>query len=119
MTIPQWSALISAYNGQVKATTRLVSIALKLEWTILTRFIIGVAVATLVSIFYLIWSLRYAQKIYEIWESLNKPVIKLFRARIFAFIYGNINPFIKSLGKIMIIIIISYQNALLLPFGCW
>ncbi|KAI7860144.1 hypothetical protein BDC45DRAFT_495781 [Circinella umbellata] len=107
MAITQWSALFSAYNDQVKATTRLVGIILELEWTILTRFIIGAIVATLFSILYLVWNLRHAQKIYVVWESLNKPVIKLFRAKIFALIYGNINPSIKSLESFIICYVVT------------
>ncbi|KAI9278996.1 hypothetical protein BDA99DRAFT_493716 [Phascolomyces articulosus] len=91
------SALMTAYRDHVEATTRLIRIALALEWTILTRFIVGVIVATWFSIVYLVWTLRHVQKIDQVWESLNKPVIKLFRPRIFAFLHGNINPFVKSL----------------------
>ncbi|KAI8084143.1 uncharacterized protein B0P05DRAFT_536300 [Gilbertella persicaria] len=89
--------LADAFAQHVQASIQLVKVALELEWTVFTRFAVGVIAATLMSIIYLVWTLRHSRRPLVIWEKLNKPLIKVFRPRIFAFLMGNINPYSKSI----------------------
>jgi hypothetical protein len=91
--------LTEAFKAHVQATIRLTKVALELEWTIFTRFIVGVIVATILTIVYLVWTLRKSKRPLVIWESLNKPIIKLFRSRLFTFLMKNSNPYSGSIGK--------------------
>ncbi|ORX61299.1 hypothetical protein DM01DRAFT_1365562 [Hesseltinella vesiculosa] len=91
------SDLGQALAEHFQATLHLSHVALALEWTILTRFIVGVMVATLLSIVYLVWTLRDSQQPLHVWEKLNKPVIKLFRPKIFAFLLRGVNPYVGSI----------------------
>ncbi|CAO3678760.1 unnamed protein product [Umbelopsis vinacea] len=63
----------------------------------LTRFIVGVAVATLLSVVYLLWTLRHSKQPLVVWEKLNRPMVKLFRAWIFATLLRNVNPYTGSI----------------------
>lgn len=98
MSLPP-STLTEAFRAHVQATIRLTKVVLELEWTIFTRFIVGVIVATFLSIIYLVWTLRKSRRPLVIWDRLNKPIIKLFRPRIFAFLMRNSNPYSGSIGK--------------------
>jgi hypothetical protein len=93
------SLLADAFSQHVQATVQLAKVALELEWTIFTRFTVGVIAATILSAIYLIWTLRNSRRPLVVWEKLNKPLIKLFRPKIFAFLLGNINPYSGSIGK--------------------
>jgi hypothetical protein len=93
------SVLAQALYQHFQATIQLIQAALALEWTILTRFIVGVIVATILSILYLVWTLRDSQQPLHVWEKLNKPLIKLFRPKIFAFLLSGVNPYVGSIGK--------------------
>jgi hypothetical protein len=93
------SLLADAFSEHVQATIRLTKVALELEWTIFTRFTVGVIAATILSVIYLVWTLRHSRRPLTVWEKLNKPLIKSFRPKIFAFLLGNINPYSKSIGK--------------------
>jgi hypothetical protein len=95
------SLLAEAFSEHVQATIRLSKVALELEWTIFTRFTVGVLLATALSIMYLVFTLRNSRRPLVVWERLNKPLIKLFRARIFSFLLGNVNPYSGSIGKII------------------
>ncbi|KAI8880927.1 hypothetical protein K501DRAFT_296163 [Backusella circina FSU 941] len=86
-----------AFSEHVQATIRLTKVALELEWTIFTRFTVGVLFATVLSIMYLVFTLRNSRRPLVVWERLNKPLIKLFRARIFSFLLGNVNPYSGSI----------------------
>ncbi|RCH88108.1 hypothetical protein CU097_004344 [Rhizopus azygosporus] len=96
MSLPP-STLTEAFRAHVQATIRLTKVVLELEWTIFTRFIVGVIVATFLSIIYLVWTLRKSRRPLVIWDRLNKPIIKLFRPRIFAFLMRNSNPYSGSI----------------------
>ncbi|KAI8983488.1 hypothetical protein BDB01DRAFT_790982 [Pilobolus umbonatus] len=89
--------LADAFSSHIEATVRLTKVALELEWTIFTRFIVGVIFATVLSVIYLVWTLRNSRRPLVVWEKLNKPLIKLFRPRIFSFILKNINPYSGSI----------------------
>ncbi|SAL95719.1 hypothetical protein [Absidia glauca] len=91
------SVLAQALYQHFQATIQLIQAALALEWTILTRFIVGVIVATILSILYLVWTLRDSQQPLHVWEKLNKPLIKLFRPKIFAFLLSGVNPYVGSI----------------------
>lgn len=93
------SLLADAFSEHVQATVRLTKVALELEWTVFTRFTVGVIAATFLSIIYLVWTLRHSRRPLVVWEKLNKPLIKIFRPKIFAFLLGNINPYSGSIGK--------------------
>ncbi|KAI8379390.1 uncharacterized protein BYT42DRAFT_495985 [Radiomyces spectabilis] len=86
-----------AFYEHVEATIQLVRVALELEYTIFTRFTIGVIVATLFSVIYLGWTLRHSRRPLVVWEKLNKPLIKLFRPRMFASLLTNVNPYVGSI----------------------
>jgi hypothetical protein len=92
------SLLADAFKQHVQATIQLAQVALELEWTIFTRFTVGVIAATILSIIYLVLTLRNSRRPLVVWEKLNKPLIKLFRPRLFAFLMGNINPYSGSIG---------------------
>ncbi|KAG2234496.1 hypothetical protein INT48_004875 [Thamnidium elegans] len=92
------SLLADAFSQHIQATIQLTKVALELEWTIFTRFTVGVITATMLSIIYLVLTLRNSKRPLVVWEKLNKPLIKLFRPRIFAFLLGNMNPYSKSIG---------------------
>ncbi|EPB91352.1 hypothetical protein HMPREF1544_01869 [Mucor circinelloides 1006PhL] len=87
------SLLADAFSEHVQATIRLTKVALELEWTVFTRFTVGVIAATILSVIYLVWTLRNSRRPLVVWEKLNKPLIKIFRPKIFAFLLGNINPY--------------------------
>ncbi|CAO3669203.1 unnamed protein product [Rhizopus stolonifer] len=91
------STLTEAFKAHFQATIRLTKVALELEWTIFTQFTVGVIVATFLSILYLVWTLRKSKRPLVIWERLNKPLIKLFRPRLFAFLMNNLNPYSGSI----------------------
>ncbi|ORZ08093.1 hypothetical protein BCR42DRAFT_425213 [Absidia repens] len=91
------SLLGQALYQHFQASIQLIRVALALEWTILTRFIVGVIVATILSILYLVWTLRDSQQPLHVWEKLNKPLIKLFRPKIFAFLLSGVNPYVGSI----------------------
>ncbi|GAA5805805.1 hypothetical protein HPULCUR_011331 [Helicostylum pulchrum] len=91
------SLLADAFSQHIQATIQLTKVALELEWTIFTRFTVGVITATMLSIIYLVLTLRNSKRPLVVWEKLNKPLIKLFRPRIFAFLLGNMNPYSKSI----------------------
>lgn len=91
------SLLADAFSEHIQATIRLTKVALELEWTIFTRFLVGVIVATVLSVIYLVWTLRHSRRPLTVWEKLNKPLIKVFRPKIFAFLLGNINPYSGSI----------------------
>ena len=93
------SPLAAAAYEQMQATARLVRVALQLEWTIFTRFIVGVIVVTLLTVVYLLFTLRKARQPLIIWERLNKPIIKLFRPWIFARLLAKADPYAESIGK--------------------
>lgn len=94
------SLLADAFSEHVQATIRLTKVALELEWTVFTRFTVGVIAATVLSVIYLVWTLRHSRRPLVVWEKLNKPLIKIFRPKIFAFLLGNINPYSGSIGKV-------------------
>ncbi|KAL1936759.1 hypothetical protein VTP01DRAFT_893 [Rhizomucor pusillus] len=91
------SPLATAIYEHFQATVRLIQVALMLEWTIFTRFVVGVILATILSVLYLVFSLRNARQPLVIWERLNKPLVKLFRAWIFAWLLGNADPYVRSI----------------------
>ncbi|CAO3626783.1 unnamed protein product [Mucor fragilis] len=91
------SLLADAFSEHVQATIRLTKVALELEWTVFTRFTVGVIAATVLSVIYLVWTLRHSRRPLVVWEKLNKPLIKIFRPKIFAFLLGNINPYSGSI----------------------
>lgn len=93
------SPLATAIYEHFQATVRLIQVALMLEWTIFTRFVVGVILATILSVLYLVFSLRNARQPLVIWERLNKPLVKLFRAWIFAWLLGNADPYVRSIGS--------------------
>lgn len=93
------SPFTAALYGHMEATVHLVRVALELEWTIFTRFIVGVILVTLISLVYLLFTMRNARQPLSIWERLNKPLIKLFRPRIFAYLLGKADPYATSIGK--------------------
>ncbi|KAH8552213.1 hypothetical protein BGW37DRAFT_491009 [Umbelopsis sp. PMI_123] len=98
MAVPSNQGLLAeALAEHLNASLNLIRVALELEWTILTRFIVGVAVATLLSVVYLLWSLRNTKQPLVVWEKLNRPMVKLFRAWIFATIHRNVNPYVGSI----------------------
>ncbi|KAI7896758.1 uncharacterized protein EV154DRAFT_584922, partial [Mucor mucedo] len=86
-----------AFSEHVNATVRLTKVALELEWTIFTRFTVGVLTATILSTFYLVLTLRNSKRPLVVWEKLNKPLIKLFRPKIFSLLLGNVNPYSASI----------------------
>ncbi|KAI9250151.1 hypothetical protein BDA99DRAFT_522990 [Phascolomyces articulosus] len=94
---PELSPLAAAAYEQAQATARLVRVALQLEWTIFTRFIVGVIVVTLLTVIYLLLTLRNARQPLVIWERLNKPIVKLFRPWIFARLLANADPYAQSI----------------------
>lgn len=96
------SLLADAFSQHIQATIQLTKVALELEWTIFTRFTVGVITATMLSIIYLVLTLRNSKRPLVVWEKLNKPLIKLFRPRIFAFLLGNMNPYSKSIGMLLL-----------------
>jgi hypothetical protein len=91
--------LAAALSEHLNASLNLIRVAVELEWTILTRFIVGVAVATLLSVVYLLWTLRHSKQPLVVWEKLNRPMVKLFRSWIFATLLRNVNPYTGSIGK--------------------
>ncbi|KAI9311287.1 hypothetical protein BX666DRAFT_1868275 [Dichotomocladium elegans] len=91
--IPVMTLPIDALYDHVQAAVCLVSVVLELEWTILSRFLIGVIVATWLSVIYLVWSLRHSRQPLEMWECLNKPIIKLIRPQLFSYLFRNISPY--------------------------
>ncbi|KAI8636250.1 hypothetical protein BD408DRAFT_426429 [Parasitella parasitica] len=91
------SLLADAFSQHVQATIRLTRVALELEWTVFTRFTVGVIAATILSVIYLVWTLRHSRRPLVVWEKLNKPLIKIFRPKIFAFLLGNNNPYSGSI----------------------
>ncbi|KAG2220270.1 hypothetical protein INT45_009885 [Circinella minor] len=91
------SPLAAAAYEQMQATARLVRVALQLEWTIFTRFIVGVIVITLLTVVYLLFTLRKARQPLIIWERLNKPIIKLFRPWIFGRLLAKADPYAESI----------------------
>jgi hypothetical protein len=91
--------LAAAFSQHINASLNLIRVAVELEWTILTRFIVGVAVATLLSVVYLLWTLRHSKQPLVVWEKLNRPMVKLFRAWIFATLLRNVNPYTGSIGE--------------------
>ncbi|KAI8348270.1 hypothetical protein BD560DRAFT_358739 [Blakeslea trispora] len=91
------SLLADAFSQHVQASIQLVKVALELEWTVFTRFAVGVIAATFLSVIYLVLTLRNSRRPLVVWEKLNKPLIKAFRPTIFAFLLGNINPYSKSI----------------------
>lgn len=97
------SPLAAAFCDHWQATIQLVRVALELEWTILTRFLVAVTVATFIWFVYLMLTLRHSRRPLEVWESLNTPVIKLFRPRIFAFLNSKANPYTGSTGTACIL----------------
>ncbi|KAI8070053.1 hypothetical protein BC940DRAFT_20404 [Gongronella butleri] len=97
MSSSKYADLGQALSEHFQATLHLSRVALALEWTILTRFIVGVVVSTLLSIIYLVWTLRGSRQPLHVWEKLNKPVIKLFRPKIFAFLLCGVNPYVGSI----------------------
>lgn len=97
-TIVTPSHLADAFSEHVQATIRLAKVALEVELTVFTRFIFGVITATILSIIYLVLTLRHSRRPLAVWEKLNKPLIKIFRPKIFAFLLGNINPYSGSIG---------------------
>lgn len=94
--------LADAFSEHVQATIRLAKVALELEWTIFTRFTVGVITATILSTFYLILTLRNSKRPLVVWEKLNKPLIKVFRPKIFSFLLGNMNPYSASIGMVCV-----------------
>jgi hypothetical protein len=98
-TVVTPSHLADAFSEHVQATIRLAKVALEVELTVFTRFTVGVIAATFLSIIYLVWTLRHSRRPLVVWEKLNKPLIKVFRPKIFAFLLGNINPYSGSIGK--------------------
>lgn len=93
------SPLANAIYEHFEATGRLVRVALELEWTIFTRFIVGVIITTFITVIYLLLTMRNARQPLVIWERLNKPIIKLFRPWIFATLLNNADPYAQSIGK--------------------
>ncbi|KAI9478696.1 MAG: hypothetical protein EXX96DRAFT_595878 [Benjaminiella poitrasii] len=91
------SLLVEALYEHLQATIQLAKVALELEWTVFTRFTVGAIVATLLSTIYLVLTLRNSRRPLVIWEKLNKPLIKIFRPKIFAFLLGNMNPYSRSI----------------------
>ncbi|KAI9028979.1 hypothetical protein CLU79DRAFT_737001 [Phycomyces nitens] len=89
--------LAAAFYSQVQATGQLVRVALELEWTIFSRLIGGVILATTAYIIYLIITLRHSRQPLVMWERLAKPFVKLFRPRLFAFLLGNTDPYTRSI----------------------
>lgn len=96
------SNLSEAFKAHVQGSIRLIKVALELEWTVFTRFIVGVIMNTFLSIVYLVWILRQTKRPLVIWERLNKPLIKLFRPRIFTFLMRNLNSYSASVGKVTV-----------------
>ncbi|CAO3664362.1 unnamed protein product [Umbelopsis ramanniana] len=98
MAIPSNQGLLAAaFSDHINASLNLIRVALELEWTILTQFIVGVAVATFLSVVYLTLSLRNSKQPLVVWEKLNRPMVKLFRSWIFATLLRNVNPFSGSI----------------------
>lgn len=93
------SLLADAFYEHVQATIHLTKVALELEWTIFTRFTVGVIAATVLSVIYLVFTLRNSKRPLVVWEKLNKPLIKVFRPKIFAFLFSNMNPYSGSIGN--------------------
>ncbi|KAI7879304.1 Thioesterase/thiol ester dehydrase-isomerase [Lichtheimia hyalospora FSU 10163] len=91
------SPLANAIYEHFEATGRLVRVALELEWTIFTRFIVGVIITTVITVIYLLLTMRNARQPLVIWERLNKPIIKLFRPWIFATLLNNADPYAQSI----------------------
>jgi hypothetical protein len=98
-TVVTPSQLADAFSEHVQATIRLAKVALEVELTVFARFMVGVVAATILSIIYLVWTLRHSRRPLVVWEKLNKPLIKVFRPKIFAYLLGNINPYSGSIGK--------------------
>ena len=94
------SPLVTAMYEHMEATARLVRVALALEMTIFTRFIVGVIVATGITVIYLLLTLRNGRQPLVIWERLNKPIVKLFRPWIFAHLLGKADPYAQSIGRV-------------------
>ncbi|KAI7862900.1 hypothetical protein BDF14DRAFT_1849474 [Spinellus fusiger] len=91
------SPLIAAFYEQLQATLQLIQVALQLEWTIFSRLIGGVLLATMGYIVYLIITLRHSRQPLVMWEKLAKPLVKLYRPRLFALLLGNIDPYARSI----------------------
>lgn len=112
MTQATPALLADAFSEHVNATVRLAKVALELEWTIFTRFTVGVITATILSTFYLVLTLRNSKRPLVVWEKLNKPLIKLFRPKIFSFLLGNMNPYSASIGTQSTLVCLSLSNLL-------
>lgn len=106
--------LRDAFYEHVNATVRLTKVALELEWTIFTRFTVGVVTATILSTLYLVLTLRNSKRPLVVWEKLNKPLIKLFRPKIFSLLLGNVNPYSASIGNQ---IFVKSHYDLFIPFS--
>lgn len=96
------SPLIAALYGHLEATIRLVQVAVKLEWTIFSRLLSGLMIATVAYIIYVMMTLRDGNNPLLIWERLGKPVVKIFRPWTFARLLNNANPYSSSIGIFMI-----------------
>lgn len=94
-----YSPLIAALYGHLEATIHLVQVAVKLEWTIFSRLIGTLLVATFAYIFYIMITLRHGRHPLMIWEKLGKPVVKIFRPWTFARLLNNSDPYASSIGK--------------------
>ncbi|KAI9312112.1 hypothetical protein BX666DRAFT_1866618 [Dichotomocladium elegans] len=91
------SPLTTAIYEHFEASARLIRVALALEWTIFSRFIVGVLLVTLITVIYLLLTMRNARQPLVIWERLNKPIIKLFRPWIFQYLLNNADPYCQSI----------------------
>lgn len=100
MTGSDTTTLTTAFYEHIEATTRLIRVALELEWTIFTRFVVGVILGTFLTVLYLLFTLRNTRQPLTTWERLNKPVVKLFRPWIFSLLLGHADPYAKSIGKL-------------------
>ncbi|OZJ03807.1 hypothetical protein BZG36_03015 [Bifiguratus adelaidae] len=98
MNIQAAPPFTSAVRDLAHAVLQIVYSALKLEWTLLTRFTAGVVLATAATTLYLMWVLRNSRRPLQVWEALNKPVIYLLRGWIFGLLLRQANPYCGTIN---------------------
>jgi hypothetical protein len=93
------SPFLAALYGHLRATIHLVQVALKLEWTIFSRLLMGLTIITFAYLIYIMITLRHGRHPLMIWEKLGKPVVKIFRPWTFSYLLNNSDPYARSIGK--------------------